>query len=100
MNWTLIFSYTNLIAIVGAIIFIVVVKKKVSSGQISQEPLTMKERIFVLILNILNPVWSGFIFYFGWRKQLPLKAKSSNRISYIVFIPWLVFYLLVGAIKY
>lgn len=76
--------------------------KKVTIGQVSQEPLTKKEKIIIWILCILNPLIAGGIFYYGWKKKLPVKAKQANQISLwaflivlaliaaIVFLPFIV----------
>lgn len=44
-----------------------------------------KEKIFVWIANIINPVIAGMLFYYMWKKSFPEKAKQVNRISFIVF---------------
>jgi len=92
----LIISIFFCISLVGSIIVMKRVKAKISPGQISQEPLTKDEKIKIWILALLNPIWAGLIFYFGWRKLLPIKAKKANIISFVAFIPWLLFFALTG----
>lgn len=53
-----------------------------------------KERLIVWIANIINPVITGFLFYYMWRKSFPDKAKQANRISFIVFGVELATYIL------
>jgi len=78
-------------------------KKQVPDGQISQEPLTGQEKLMTWILCFLNPVITGAIFYYGWRKKLPVKAKSVNQISLwaflIIIIVAVLAIFLIGLIK-
>ncbi|CAN5706034.1 hypothetical protein BH11PAT2_BH11PAT2_06050 [soil metagenome] len=69
----------------------------------SNRTLTRGERMQVWIICVLQPLWAGFIFYYGWRRPLPVMAKQANRISWIafgielgVFILGLVLYLTLG----
>lgn len=55
-----------------------------------EEALIGKERVWVWLLSIISPVLAGAVFYFGWRKVLPKKAKQANLISFIVFGIWLL----------
>ncbi|MFZ2038942.1 MAG: hypothetical protein WAV11_03320 [Minisyncoccia bacterium] len=55
---------------------------KVPSGQVSQEPLTKVEKIYVWIICLFNPILGGAILYYGWKNRLPAKARKSNMISF------------------
>lgn len=52
-----------------------------------------KEKMIVWIANLVNPFLAGFLFYYVWRKNFPMKAKQANNVSFIVFIVYLVGYL-------
>jgi len=62
-----------------------ITKRKLAKGQISEEPLTTKEKILIWILCIFNPIWAGVVLYYGWKKRLPVKAKQANKISLWAF---------------
>lgn len=61
----------------------------------SSAALSGPEKLIVWILSILNPVTTGAVFYYVWKKLLPNKARSANFISmwvflvYIIIIAWL-----------
>ncbi len=66
--------------------YLMIIKaKKIPDGQMSDEPLTLLEGLIISILCFFNPYVSGVIFYYGWKKKLPRKAKQANRISIIAF---------------
>ena len=77
----------GLISIIGSFTSMKKAKSKLEPEQISQDPLTDDENKKVYIFAILNPIWAGIIFYFGWKKKLPIKAKKANRITFIAFGP-------------
>src|SRR3989344_178161 len=54
-------------------------------GQPSLEVLTGKEKLTVWLLCLFNPVLMGVILYFGWKRKLPQKARTANRISFAAF---------------
>ena len=56
------------------------VKEKV----LPDSKLTSNELLIVLITEFLNPVIAGAVYYYGWRKNLPTKAKQANRYSWIM----------------
>jgi len=49
-------------------------------------PLTKKEKIQVIILLILNTIFSWAIFSFGWKNKLPTKSKQVNKYFKNIFI--------------
>lgn len=53
---------------------------------VSVEGLTKNEKIAAWIFSIINPVITGAIMYYMWRKRYPTKAKKANNISMIVFL--------------
>jgi hypothetical protein len=85
-------SYIFYIFIVVAIIFEIITKRKLEENQISEEPLTVGEKVLTWICCIISPIIAGAIFYYGWRKRLPTKAKAANRISWIAFLIDLIFF--------
>lgn len=68
---------------VFAIWFMVSKKSKVL--EIDQQGLTVDEKIVVWLTCFLAPIVNGFIFYYGWKKVLPTKAKQAYNISWIAF---------------
>ncbi len=60
-------------------------RRKVLKGQVSHEILSNKQKALIIILCLLNPAVTGAILYYGWRKQLPEKAKQANNISWWAF---------------
>ena len=87
------YFYIFIIVLVGAIVLESFTKKKLSSGQVSDEVLSSAEKTLVWIFCILDPFIAGAIFYYGWKKRLPVKAKTANRISWIAFGIFVVLYL-------
>lgn len=75
---------------VWAIVFMTNRRSKVAPSQSTTEPLTTSEKIQIWIICLLEPVIPGAIFYFGWRKRLPRKAKQANKISWIAVGIWLL----------
>lgn len=47
-------------------------------------PLTTGEKIQVILLLIFNTLPSWFIFYLGWKKKLPVKAKQVNKYLFVI----------------
>lgn len=86
----------GLISIIGSFSVMKKSKSKLEPEQISQDLLTDDENRKVYIFAILNPIWAGLIFYLGWRKKLPMKAKKANKISFIAFGLWLILSALIG----
>jgi len=75
---------TSIIHIVYLVLIVVVVWlsiKKLAPGEVSQSPLSTSEKIIVWLLCIVNPVFAVIVFYYGWRKRLPAKAKESNKLG-------------------
>ena len=65
-------------------------KNKLPQNTVSQEVLSTPQKITVAVLCFLNPVIAGTIFYYGWRRHLPLKAKQANTISLWAFFTLLI----------
>lgn len=80
----------ELIVFVSSFMFMRKVKSQVVDGQVINDSLTKKEKIIVWIASLLQPIIAGAVFYYGWKKKLPAKAKQANNISLIVFLLWLV----------
>jgi hypothetical protein len=78
------FQLISLLLTVVAIYLMISTKKNYK--EVSQEPLTVNEKIIIWIICFFTPIWGGAIFYYGWRKLLPIKAKKANNISLWVFL--------------
>lgn len=50
---------------------------------------------YVLILNFLAPIVASSIFYYGWKKRLPKKAKTANNLGWLSILFWIVIYFFV-----
>lgn len=86
-----------LVVFITVIVFEVVTKRKLASDQVSQDPLSGKEKLLAWILCIFNPILAGAILYYGWKKRLPVKAKQANSISWKAFILAIVLsFILIG----
>ena len=87
----------NLITIIAGIITFFLMRNQkslVTEGQIDESPLNGSLFWYVLILCFFSPIVSQAIFYYGWRKQLPEKAKKANRIGWIVLLFWVFVWVL------
>jgi ankyrin repeat protein len=72
--------------VVGTSIWLLNTRKSmVAAGELSELPLTRTEKAWTWVLCFLNPLITGGILYYGWRKKLPVKAKQANRISFMIF---------------
>ena len=82
------------------IVYMIKTKKRIPGGQIVQDPLARKQKVLIWILCLLNPIVAGAIFYYGWKKRLPIKAKQANQISLWAFlieiVLGIVFFVLAG----
>lgn len=68
------------------IVYMIKEKRRVPEGQIVQDSLIGKQKALIWILCLLNPIVAGAIFYYGWKKRLPVKAKQANQISLWAFV--------------
>lgn len=75
----IIIVFIALFALIGA-------RKYTESKIISQAGLTKGEKIAAIVFCIINPVITGAIMYFMWRKKYPKKARQANHISLIIFL--------------
>lgn len=65
----------------------------VDKSSLNQERLSKKEKTYVWIFSLINPVITGGVTYFLYKDAFPAKARQSNIISFITFIPWIIFIL-------
>jgi hypothetical protein len=72
------------------------ISTKKGVAQVSQDPLTKKEKIIIWIICVFTPIWGGAIFNYGWKKLLPVKAKKANNISLWVFLIEIILGLAIG----
>jgi len=76
-----------IIAAIGlAFYFMIKEKKKVPDGQVIQDPLSSSIKTWVWVICFFNPIWGGAIFYYGWKKKMPVMAKQANNASLIIFL--------------
>jgi len=77
-------------SVIGSIILMIEAKNKIPPGQVSQQSLIGNEKVKAWILAFCNPIWTGVILYFGWRKKLPTKAKKVKIIFFISLGIWII----------
>ena len=75
----------SLLVLISAIGYMVSVRGKVKTGQ-AVDQLTGGEKLYIWIASLLNPIFSGAVFYYGWKNLLPRKAKQANSISLWAFL--------------
>lgn len=75
----------------GVISFFIMRKEKsiVAEGQIDESPLSGNTLWYVLILCLLSPLIAQMIFYYGWKKRLPKKAKKANNLGWLAVLIWI-----------
>lgn len=74
-----------MLVFVSAIWYMISVRGKAKNGQ-AIDQLSGGEKFYIWIASLLNPVFSGAVFYYGWKKMLPQKAKQANSISLWAFL--------------
>ncbi len=90
-----------LIIFIISLFYMMKERRRVLTGQTIEEPLTKKEKALMWVLCIFNPIIAGAVFYYGWIKKLPVKARQVNRISIIAFFVSLVVFLSIfGTLTY
>ena len=84
----------------GIISFFVMRKEKsaVPEGQADESPLSGNKFWYVLVLCLLAPLIAQTIFYYGWKKRLPKKAKKANSLGWISVLVWIAGYTAFGAL--
>lgn len=75
----------------GIVSFFLMRKEKsvVPKGQVDQSPLSGNVLWYVFILCLLAPFIAQTIFYYGWKKQLPQKAKKANNLGWLAILIWI-----------
>ncbi len=65
----------------------------IDKNLLNQEKLSTKEKTYIWIFSIINPVITGGVTYYLYKDSYPAKARQANTISFITFIPWMIFIL-------
>lgn len=75
----------NVVLIISLVVSYFVMEKVKSQANISnnQNQLNKNEKIIIWITCLFAPFFSGLIYYFGWKKVLPIKAKQANNILWL-----------------
>jgi hypothetical protein len=75
----------------GIISFFLMRKEKsaVPEGQVDESPLSGSVLWYVFILCLLAPLIAQTIFYYGWKKRLPKKAKKANNLGWLAILLWI-----------
>ncbi len=79
------YQLTEIITFIAAIILMAQELGQLSTGEVSEKPLRGGKQLFVELIALVNPIAAGAIFYYGWRKRLPLMAKTANHFSFLGF---------------
>jgi uncharacterized membrane protein YedE/YeeE len=61
--------------------------------------LTTGEKVQIWITTLINPIIAGAIYYYGWKKLLPVKAKQANKISWIAFAIVIIIAIALGVLS-
>lgn len=79
--------YLNIVLVL-ALIASILIMRKIKSQNISkiQDKLNKNEKIIVWITCLLAPFFVGLVYYFGWKKTMPQKAKEANNISWAAML--------------
>ncbi len=99
-------SYMYLTVIVLTLVFGFIGSKmkpevKIDKSLLNQERLSKKEKTYIWIFSLINPVITNLITYHMYKDVYPKKVKMANIISCITFIPWIIFVLYMkGFIKW
>jgi hypothetical protein len=88
---TLAFFGTPILAIIWAII----INRKIPSGQTSVEPFNTISKVAVFIMCLLAPILVGAILYYGLHKKFPAKARFANISSFIALFIEIVIFIIV-----
>lgn len=75
----------------GIFSFFVMRKEKatIPEGQVDESPLSGNMLWYVFILCLLSPFIAQMIFYYGWKKRLPKKAKKANNLGWLAILIWI-----------
>ncbi|HQU08195.1 MAG: hypothetical protein B7X04_03825 [Parcubacteria group bacterium 21-54-25] len=90
-----------IIALASAIAAFVIMnnlKSKVTGDQPDQSPLTSQEKTYVFITCFFSPLLAQAVYYYGWKKKLPVKAKSANNLGWVAILVLIVFWVGIGAL--
>ncbi len=77
---------TPVLVFITTIIYMIHKRRPVAKGEALDAPLTRGEVIAVTVFCLLDPILTGAIFYYGWKKRLPVKSRQANRISIWAFV--------------
>jgi len=89
----------SLVVLIIAIWYTFKVRNQAKAGQAVND-LHVGEKVYVWVSCLLNPVFSGAFFYYGWKKLLPVKAKKANSISLWAFLIEVVLGILYAVLFY
>ncbi len=83
------FQIISLAVLIVSVWYMISIRGKAKAGQVT-DSLTGGEKIYIWISSLLNPIFSGAVFYYGWKKMMPRRAKQANSISLWAFVLELV----------
>ena len=89
----------NIVLVLAFIASILIMRKiKLQNSQNIQDKLTKNEKIIVWITCLLAPFFAGLVYYFGWKKTMPQKAKEANNISWTAMLILAFFWFTISAL--
>jgi len=80
--------------ILGLVAYSMVKKQNVTMWQAA--PASIK--VLIWLSALLNPVFGGVTMYYILRKNYPEIAKKANRITFIAFGIWIVFWIIAALV--
>lgn len=77
---------------VASLTYMYILRNTVKQGQIDNTNLSKRESLYVFLCVVFSPLIAGAIFYYGWIKGLPKKAKMANLYSLVVAVIFILIY--------
>lgn len=83
--------FLNLLSIVFSSILMYKMRSSIKEGEVDDSPLAGSLLLQVILCIVFAPVLAQILFYYGWKKRLPNKAKRANDIGWIAILIYIGF---------
>jgi hypothetical protein len=80
-----ILNFVFAISLIGSIYFMITTKKHINQSN-GQNSLDKNEKIITWVTCLGTPLFAGAVYYYGWKKIFPQKAKQANNISWLAML--------------
>jgi hypothetical protein len=61
-------------------------KESLVKGQTTDAKLSGNLYWYVFVLSLLAPIVASSVFYYGWKKTMPIKAKNANNVGWLAIL--------------